>query len=99
MNVTINYGSFILMRVVSVKRSIKDKTLSIPSNILKPSNGDFDGDVLNIFRVVGEYFGKEMSKCLNPRYNLFISRLDGKINPECVPMKDEIVAFYQFNNI
>lgn len=58
-----------------------------------------DGDVLNIFRIIGEYFSKAFCKCLNPRYNLYISRIDGNINMETVPFKDEVAAFYQFNNI
>lgn len=95
----INYGSFLMMRVANVKRDIKNKTLTIPTNVLGPLNADFDGDVLNIFRIVGEYFNKEFARCLNPRFNLFINRLDGKINKECVPFKDETSAFYQFNNI
>ena len=87
------------MRVANVKKEFKNKTLTIPSNILSPLNADFDGDVLNIFRIIGEYFNKEFSKCLNPRYNLYISRLDGRVNKECAPFKDEACAFYQFNNI
>lgn len=98
-NPCINYGSFLMMRVANVKSDIKNKTLTIPSNTLTPLNADFDGDVLNIFRVIGEYFSKEMAKCLNPRYNLYISRVNGRINMECVPFKDETSAFYQFNNI
>ena len=55
--------------------------------------------MLNVFRIIGEYFSKEFAKCLNPRYNLYISRVNGKINMECVPFKDEAAAFYQWNNI
>ena len=99
MNRLINYGSFLMMKVVRITDDIKNKTLVIPSNILKPLNADFDGDVLNVFRIIGEYFSKEFSKCLNPRYNLYIDRTNGKINMECVPFKDEVAAFYQFNNI
>ena len=88
-----------MMKVAKVKRDIKDKTLTIPSNVLSLLNADFDGDVLNVFRIIGEYFNKEFSKCLNPRYNLYISRINGKINMECVPFKDETSAFYQFNNL
>lgn len=98
-NPCINYGSFLMMRVAHVTNDIKNKTLTIPSNVLAPLNADFDGDVLNIFRIIGEYFSKEFSKCLNPRYNLYINRLNGKINMECVPFKDEAAAFYQFNNL
>ena len=95
----INYGSFLMMRVAHITNDIKNKTLTIPSNVLTPLNADFDGDVLNIFRIIGEHFNKEFSKCLNPRYNLYISRINGKINMECVPFKDEAAAFYQFNNL
>jgi len=98
-NPCINYGSFLMMRVVHIKNDIKDKTLTIPSNILVATNADFDGDLFNIFRVIGEYFNKEFSKCLNPRYNLYISRINGKVNMEAVPLKDEAAAFYQFNNL
>lgn len=98
-NPCINYGSFIMMRAVNVTNDIKNKTLTIPSNVLKTMGADFDGDVLNVFRIIGEYFSKEFSKNLNPRYNLYIDRINGKINMECVPFKDESAAFYQFNNL
>ena len=98
-NPCINQGSFQMMRVTHVTNEISNKTLTIPSNTLGPFNADFDGDVLNIFRIIGEYFSKEFCKCLNPRYNLYISRINGKINMETVPFKDEAAAFYQFNNI
>ena len=88
-----------MMRIANVKGDIKDKPLTIPSNVLSCLNADFDGDVMNIFRIIGERFNKEFSRCLNPRYNMYISRINGKINMECVPFKDETAAFYQFNNI
>lgn len=98
-NPCINFGSFSMMRVVHVTDDISNKTLTIPSNIMVPANADIDGDVMNVFRIIGEYFNKEFSKCLNPRYNLYIDRVNGKINMECVPFKDEVAAFYQFNNL
>lgn len=98
-NPCIDYGSFLMMRVANIKRDIKNKTMTIPSNTLTGFNADFDGDVLNVFRIIGEYFNKEFSKCLNPRYNMYISRIDGKINRGSAPLKDEATAFYQFNNI
>lgn len=98
-NPCINYGSFLMMKVANITDDIKNKTMTIPSNVLSGLNADFDGDVLNIFRIIGEYFAKEFSKSLNPRYNMYISRVDGKINMECVPFKDESAAFYQFNNL
>lgn len=88
-----------MMKVANITDDIKNKTMTIPSNVLSGLNADFDGDVLNVFRIIGEYFAKEFSKSLNPRYNMYINRVDGKINMECVPFKDESAAFYQFNNL
>lgn len=59
----------------------------------------FDGDMFNIFRVVGEDMIKRFGKDLNPYYNAYISRINGKVNSECIPFKDEACVFYQFNNI
>lgn len=58
-----------------------------------------DGDIMNIFRIIGEDMAKRFSKNLNPKYNLFVSRMDGLVNKECLPMKDSIVGFWAFNNI
>ena len=58
-----------------------------------------DGDVLNTFRIIGEDFQKRFAKNLNPRYNLFISRMDGKANKEVLPTKDAFVGFWAFNNM
>lgn len=44
MNEMINYGSFLMMRVAHITNDIKNKTLTIPSNVLTPLNADFDGD-------------------------------------------------------
>ncbi len=98
-NPCINIGSFAWMRVVRVKNNIEDKTMTIPSSICSPANADFDGDMMNIYRSVTVYFMKKFSKTLNPRYNLMISRMDGKVNKECVPFKNECVGFWAFNNL
>lgn len=81
-----NTEAYRLPKISSSKRYSIQKTLS-------------DGDLFNIFRIIGEYFNKEFSRCLNPRYNLYISRINGKVNMEAVPLKDEAAAFYQFNNL
>ena len=44
-------------------------------------------------------FQKRFEKNMNPRYNLFVSRADGKCNKETAPVKDLAVAFWAFNNI
>ena len=57
-----------------------------------------DGDMMNIFRIIGVDMQKRFAKTLNPRYNLFVSRMDGKVNKEMIPVKDQLVAFFQFCN-
>lgn len=42
MNIMINYGSFMMMKVRHVTNDIKNKTLTIPSNTLTPLNADFN---------------------------------------------------------
>ena len=95
----INYGSFDFVRIVGVKKDINDKTLTIPISIITPMNADFDGDLLNVFRIIGSDLQKRFEKNSNPRYNLFVSRLDGKANKEVAPSKDILVAFWGFNNL
>ena len=58
-----------------------------------------DGDVINVFRVIGVDFQKRFGVNMNPRYNLFVSRIDGKANKEVIPQKDILVAFWAFNNL
>lgn len=98
-NPCINYGSFIMMRIARVKRDIADKTLTIPSSVIKGMNADFDGDLININRIPTEYLIKKFAKNLNPKYNLHISRMDGLVNSDTMPIKDEIVDFYCFNTL
>lgn len=98
-NPCINYGSYLYMYIRRVKSDIEDKTMTIPSGICVTQNADFDGDVENIYRIFGDYFHKAFSKCLNPRYNLLVSRMTGKLNRDTMPYKDENVGFYLFNNV
>lgn len=97
-NPMINYGSSTIMYVVKVKE-FEDKTMTIPSTVLTPSNGDHDGDMYNIFRIPGLHFSRKFGKTMNPRYNLPISRMDGRVNREVAPIKNELVGFWAFNNL
>lgn len=45
-NPSINYGSFICVRIVSVKKDFSDKTLTISSHILTPMNADKVDDII-----------------------------------------------------
>lgn len=87
------------MRIAHVKPGVNDKTLTIPTSCLKAMNADFDGDILNIFRIFGSRFSKIFARNMNPRYNLYISKMNGRVNKDTIPLKDEVIAFYSFNNI
>lgn len=98
-NPSINYGSFISVRVGRVKPGLNDKTLGVSPQVIIPMNADFDGDVLNVYRIVGADMAKDISKNLRPSTNLFVSRMTGKANTETLPNKEEITSFWAFNNI
>lgn len=98
-NPSINYGSFMAMKIRSVKKNFHDKACTIPTSIIQIMNADFDGDQINIFRIFGLDLGKDFIKCMSPRFNHFISRMDGRCNRDILPIKDEIAAFWALNNI
>lgn len=87
------------MKIARVKPNIHDKTLTIPTPILTTMNADFDGDQINVFRIIGLDMGKRFARNLDPRYNLYISRMDGRVNRGMLPMKDETSVFWAFNNV
>lgn len=98
-NPSINYGSFMAVTVRSIKHDFNDKALSISTSIISLMNADFDGDQCNVFRIFGLDLGKRFAKALNPRYNMYISRMTGKFERKMLPIKDEVAAFWAMNNI
>lgn len=98
-NPMINYGSGIPVHVASVKMDFTDKTMTIPSNLCQTTNGDFDGDMFNIYRIFGQDMQKRWSKGLNPRKNLYVSRMNNRVNKDSLPFKNELVGFWAFNNL
>lgn len=97
-NPCINYGSFLVVRVAAVKPDFNDKTMTVPSAFIRSMGADFDGDVLNIFRIFSTYFYKKFAKNLDPRYNLYVNRINGNVNRDSMPFKDESIGFWAFNN-
>lgn len=98
-NPSINFGAFLYCKIVRVKPSITDKTMTINTRIIKTLNADFDGDVLNIFRIPGADLGAKFAKNMDPTYNLYINRINGRLNPNMMPLKDEVILFWCFNNM
>lgn len=99
-NPTINYGSLLTMKIVSVKKTTGgDYTMSLPIQILPSLNADFDGDVLNIVALMTKELQREFDKGFNPRKTMYISRNDGLFNSNFNLFKDQIIGLSEFNNI
>ena len=58
-----------------------------------------DGDQVNLFRIIGLDMIKRFGRNMHPRYNHYISRMDGRVNRKMLPMKDEIASFWALNNV
>ena len=97
-NPSINYGSFLAMKVRRVTENPNSKTMRINTRVISVMAADFDGDQLNVYRIIGRDLGKKMMKTLNPRYNLYINRINGRVNKDMMPLKDEVAGFWLFNN-
>lgn len=97
-NPSINFGSFLMLKIVKVKPDMGDKTLTLNRRVLQTMGADFDGDQVNIFRIIGMDLSSRFVKNMDPTLNLFINRIDGRLNTALTPAKDEAMGFYVFNN-
>lgn len=95
-NPTINFGSFLCMNVVHVKKDYEDLSAGLPIACLSSLNADFDGDTLNIVSLIGKEFKKEFSEVLSPRTGFLLSKNDGKLNTDFSLLKDQIIALHEF---
>lgn len=87
-NPTITYGSIQQMFVVGI---CENYTLQMPLQILPYFNADFDGDVLNVFRIISKSFFKYAFKVFNPRNSMYISMNDGMVSSSILPYKDIMI--------
>jgi DNA-directed RNA polymerase beta' subunit len=87
-NPTLAYGSILQMFCVGYDDTL---TLSIPLQVLKPLAADFDGDSLNIFHIINDAFFQRAYIVFNPRNAMYISRIDGKLNPELLIQRDTLI--------
>lgn len=65
--------------------------MSVPLQVLKLLAADFDGDVLNIFIIINKTFFERCNIVFNPRNAMYISRIDGKLNPDVLPQRDTLI--------
>lgn len=87
-NPTINYGSIMQMFCIGYTR---DLAIRVPLQCLKPFAADFDGDSLNVFRIINQKFFERAYQIFNPRNAMYISRNDGFLNPDVMVQRDTII--------
>lgn len=98
-NPTINYGSFLVMKIKSIIEDTTDYTMAIPNQILTISNADYDGDIFNIGCFKSREVAKAYERIFNPRKNMFIDRNNGLFNNDVNLHKDQMIGLWEFNNI
>lgn len=96
---TVAYGSSLVMRVKKISKNMSNYCLGIPINVCGDIRGDFDGDVLSIFELMGEKQIQSGNKIFNPRTNMQVSRTDGEFNPNAALVKDQMISLNYFNSL
>ena len=94
-NPTISYGSMLSLKIVDVKNSYDDLTMSVPVGTLSLLAGDFDGDVLNLISIKDRKMANEFDSVFNPRI-MMISRNNGDFNRKMQLIKDELIGLHAF---
>ena len=51
----------------------------------------FDGDVLNIVHIINDAFFQRCYQIFNPRNAMYISRIEGKLNPDLIVQRDTLI--------
>ncbi len=77
-NPSIAYGSILSVRIVEVKKDLKDYTMSIHNNVLKLMGADYDGDVLSLIPLLDNDWASAF-RIYDPRL-MMISRDGPRIN-------------------
>lgn len=92
-NPTISIGSIIKMNVIGIEYNY---TMSMPNNVLKGLEADFDGDTLNILYIINKDFERAASLCFSPRNSLYISKNDGFFNNLYNQQRDTVINLNTF---
>ena len=94
-NPTLNFGSVQRVKIVHVKESIRDMTISIPVQTLTLLAGDFDGDCTNGI-ALKELYLMDAYSLYDIRENLAISKDDGLFNSALNLIKEQVITLHDF---
>lgn len=87
-NPTIEYGSILQMFIVDICDAY---TMQLPLQINNLLASDYDGDVLNIHKIICKGFFESAYEIFNPRNAMYISRNDGMTHASVLPYKDVMI--------
>lgn len=96
-NPTINFGSWMTMKIVNINTDINDYCLELPVLVLAKPNADMDGDIMNVRAHVDLISGQKAYECQNPLDNMMISHNDGLFDKDMNVKKDlemDLNAFF-----
>lgn len=97
-NPTMDLGSEQLLKVVDIIKDAEQYVMQVPLTSLSAANGDFDGDILNTFKMLEKRVMLEFKKMFSPR-SLCIDRTGDKIfNHQFGIQKDSETALMDFTN-
>lgn len=95
-NPTLDLGSIQCMKIVHITKDAKKSTLGIPLTSLKGLNGDFDGDVLNVFSLKEKRVIEAFNDGFNPRHLVVDRTGDGYFNKDFGLIKDMLTNLFTF---
>jgi len=94
-NPSFDLGSLQCCKVADVFKDAKNNILTIPHNSLKEFNGDFDGDVLNVYSPKERCVVDAFKEGFRPS-KLILDRTGGYFNHKMTPIKDEYAFIKSF---
>ena len=51
-----------MMKIARIKSNINDKTIRLNTSVIRTMAADFDGDQVNVFRIIGNDLSKRFIK-------------------------------------
>jgi hypothetical protein len=98
-NPTINMGSYLEMQIKDVKSDYTDLSCSLPIQCLQSLNADFDGDVLNVIRMITVELKRAFGEIFFTRTGFMVDRNTGLFNGDFGLIKDQRISLYRWATI
>ena len=99
-NPSIDFGSLMTFNIVGVDDGYDESyVLKISIASLAKFNADFDGDRMNLMRLIVQSHIDAFRENLDPKFAMQISKIDGRFDRDFGLVKDQILGLHLFNTI